>query len=143
FARNAAMAFNRYLDRDIDAANPRTAMRDIPAGRISAGQALGFTLGNSALFVAATWLINLICFYLSTVALAVVLGYSYTERFTPLCHLVLGLGLGLAPLGAYLVVTGVFHIVPVFYAFAVLFWVAGFDIIYALQDESFDRQHRL
>lgn len=143
FARNAAMAFNRFLDRDIDAANPRTAMRDIPAGRISPPQALAFTIINSTLFLAATWFINLICFYLSPVALAVVLGYSYTKRFTPLCHLVLGLGLGLAPLGAYLVVTGVFDIVPVFYALAVLFWVAGFDIIYALQDEGFDRAHRL
>lgn len=143
FARNAAMAFNRYLDRDIDAANPRTATRDIPAGRISAGQALGFTLVNAALFVAATWFINPVCFYLSPVALAVVLGYSYTKRFTPLCHLILGLGLGLAPLGAYLVVTGAFHVVPVFYTCAVLFWVAGFDIIYALQDEAFDREHRL
>jgi len=143
FARNAAMAFNRYLDRDIDAANPRTATRDIPAGRISPTQALTFTVINSVLFVAATWFINLVCFYLSPLALAVVLGYSYTKRFTPLCHVVLGLGLGLAPLGAYLVVTGVFHIVPVFYALAVLFWVAGFDIIYALQDEEFDRVHRL
>lgn len=142
-ARNAAMAFNRYLDRDIDAANPRTAMRDIPAGRISANQALGFTTVNVVLFVAATWFINPICFYLSPVALAVVLGYSYTKRFTPLCHLILGLGLGLAPLGAYLVVTGTFHIVPVYYACAVLFWVAGFDIIYALQDEAFDRVHHL
>src|SRR5690606_22944811 len=112
-------------------------------GRISAGQALGFTVANAGLFVVATWLINPICFYLSPVALAVVLGYSYTKRFTALCHLILGLGLGLAPLGAYLVVTGAFHVVPVFYACAVLFWVAGFDIIYALQDESFDREHRL
>lgn len=143
FARNAAMAFNRYLDRDIDAANPRTAMRDIPAGRVSARQALGFTVVNAALFVTATWLINPVCFYLSPIALAVVLGYSYTKRFTPLCHLILGLGLGLAPLGAYLVVTGAFHVVPVLYACAVLFWVAGFDIIYALQDESFDREHHL
>ncbi|SFC11083.1 4-hydroxybenzoate polyprenyltransferase [Parapedobacter composti] len=143
FARNAAMAFNRYLDRDIDAANPRTAMRDIPAGRISARQALLFTILNGILFIAATWFINRICFYLSPVALAVVLGYSYTKRFTPLCHLILGLGLGLAPLGAYLVVTGTFHIVPVLYALAVLTWVAGFDIIYALQDEEFDRAHGL
>src|SRR5690606_26875927 len=125
FARNAAMAFNRYLDRDIDAANPRTAMRDIPAGRISPQQALVFTLINCVLFIAATWFINTVCFYLSPVALAVVLGYSYTKRFTPLCHLVLGLGLGLAPLGAYLVVTGTFHVVPVFYSLAVLFWVGG------------------
>ncbi len=143
FARNAAMAFNRYLDRDIDAANPRTAMRDIPAGRISPYQALAFTVVNSVLFVVATWFINQVCFYLSPVALGVVLGYSYTKRFTPLCHLVLGLGLGLAPLGAYLVVTGAFHVVPICYSLAVLFWVGGFDIIYALQDEEFDRQHRL
>lgn len=143
FARNAAMAFNRYLDRDIDALNPRTAMRDVPAGRVSPRQALLFTVVNSVLFVIATWFINPICFYLSPVALAVVLGYSYTKRFTPLCHLVLGVGLGLAPLGAYLVVTGQFHIVPVFYAFAVLCWVSGFDIIYALQDEEFDKEHGL
>lgn len=143
FARNAAMAFNRYLDRDIDAVNPRTAMRDIPAGRVSARQALFFTVVNSLLFVAATGFINRICFFLSPVALAVVLGYSYTKRFTPLCHLILGLGLGLAPIGAYLVVTGAFHIVPIFYALAVVCWVGGFDIIYALQDEEFDRQHNL
>lgn len=142
-ARNAAMAFNRYLDRDVDALNPRTATRDVPAGRVSPGQALTFTLVNSALFILATWFINPICFYLSPVALLVVLGYSYTKRFTPLCHLVLGLGLGLAPVGAYLVVTGVFHIVPIFYGIAVLCWVSGFDIIYALQDEDFDRQHNL
>lgn len=143
FARNAAMAFNRYLDRDIDAENPRTAVRDIPAGRISAKQALLFTIANSFLLILATWFINPLCFYLSPVALLVVLGYSYTKRFTALCHLVLGLGLGLAPLGAYMVVTGAFHIVPVFYSLAVLFWVSGFDIIYALQDEAFDREHRL
>ncbi|SEM51372.1 4-hydroxybenzoate polyprenyltransferase [bacterium A37T11] len=142
-ARNAAMAFNRYLDRDIDAINPRTSMRDIPAGRISASQALAFTLINCALFITATWFINRTCFYLSPVALAVILGYSYTKRFTPLCHLVLGLGLGLAPLGAYLVVTGHFNIVPVFYTLAVLCWVSGFDIIYALQDEEFDRENGL
>lgn len=143
FARNAAMAFNRYLDRDIDALNPRTAVRDIPAGRIRARNALIFTLANSALFIAATALINPLCLYLSPVALFVVLGYSYTKRFTALCHLVLGLGLGIAPLGAYMVVTGAFHIVPVLYSLAVLCWVSGFDIIYALQDEDFDRQHQL
>lgn len=143
FARNAAMAFNRYLDRNIDAINPRTAIRDIPAGRISANKALYFTIINSVLFVAATWFINPLCFYLSPIALFVVLGYSYTKRFTALCHLVLGLGLGLAPLGAYLTITGEFNIIPVFYSLAVIFWVSGFDIIYALQDEEFDRQHEL
>jgi 4-hydroxybenzoate polyprenyltransferase len=143
FARNAAMAFNRYLDRDIDALNPRTAIRDIPAGRISAQKALRFTIINCILFVATTFLINPLCFYLSPIAQLVVLGYSYTKRFTALCHLVLGLGLGLAPLGAYLTITGEFNIVPIFYSLAVIFWVSGFDIIYALQDEEFDRQHNL
>jgi len=142
-ARNAAMAFNRYLDRDIDAINPRTAMRDIPAGKISAKNALAFTIANCLIFVAATYFINSLCFMLSPIALFVVLFYSYTKRITPLCHLVLGTGLGLAPIGAYLVITGQFAIVPVLYGFAVLTWVSGFDIIYALQDEEFDRANHL
>ncbi len=143
FARNAAMAFNRYLDRDIDAQNPRTAVRDIPSGRISSREALLFTIFNSLLFIVCTLLINKLCFYLSPVALAVVLGYSYTKRFTPLCHLILGLGLALAPIGAYLVVTGEFAMLPIYFSLAVLCWVSGFDIIYALQDEEFDRQNNL
>ena len=143
FARNSAMAFNRYLDRNIDAKNPRTQMRDIPAGKISANEALIFVIANCILFVVTTAFINNLCFYLSPVALFVVLFYSYTKRFTALCHLVLGLGLSLAPIGAYIAVTGVFNLVPVFYSFAVLFWVSGFDIIYALQDEDFDKQERL
>jgi len=142
-ARNAAMAFNRYLDRDIDAINPRTAMRDIPAGKISAKNAMIFTIVNCLLFVAATYFINSLCFMLSPIALFVVLFYSYTKRITPLCHLVLGAGLGLAPIGAYLVITGQFATVPVLYGFAVLTWVSGFDIIYALQDEAFDRANKL
>ncbi len=143
FARNAAMAFNRYLDRDIDAQNPRTVIRDIPAGRISSNSALVFTIINSLFFILTTLFINRLCLYLSPVALAVVLGYSYTKRFTPLCHLILGLGLALAPIGAYLVVTGEFALLPVFFSLAVLCWVSGFDIIYALQDEEFDRQNGL
>ena len=99
FARSAAMAFNRYLDRDIDAENPRTKVREIPAGVISPKAALGFVIANCLLFIATTWFINPLCFFLSPVALAVVLGYSYTKRFTWLCHLVLGLGLSLAPVG--------------------------------------------
>jgi 4-hydroxybenzoate polyprenyltransferase len=95
------------------------------------------------LFIATTWFINPLCFYLSFVALAVVLGYSYTKRFTPLCHLVLGLGLSLAPIGAYLAVTGRFDLLPILFSFAVIFWVSGFDIIYALQDEEFDKAHKL
>ncbi len=143
FARNAAMAFNRYLDRDVDAKNPRTKQRDIPAGRISPAAALTFTIINCLLFITATWFINRLCFYLSPVALLVVLGYSATKRFTALCHLVLGLGLSLAPIGAYLVVTGQFALTPLFFSFAVLCWVSGFDIIYALQDEDFDRNQHL
>jgi 4-hydroxybenzoate polyprenyltransferase len=143
FARSAAMAFNRYLDRDIDAKNPRTAIREIPAGVISEQSALAFVIINAVLFVATTWFINPVCFYLSPIALAVILGYSYTKRFTWLCHFVLGLGLGLAPLGAYLAVTGAFDLTPILYALAVLLWVSGFDIIYALQDEEFDKSLNL
>ncbi|MGZ3754529.1 MAG: UbiA-like polyprenyltransferase [Mucilaginibacter sp.] len=143
FARNAAMAFNRYLDRDIDAKNPRTKQRDIPAGRISATSALIFTITNCLLFIGVTWFINPLCFFLSPVALLVVLGYSATKRFTALCHMVLGLGLSLAPIGAYLVVTGQFALTPLFFSLAVLCWVSGFDIIYAMQDEDFDRNENL
>ncbi|MBK6931598.1 MAG: UbiA family prenyltransferase [Saprospirales bacterium] len=143
FARSAAMAFNRLLDRDVDAANPRTRMREIPAGIISPRSALTFVALNCCLFIAATYFINPVCFYLSPVALAVVLGYSYTKRFTWLCHLVLGLGLALAPVGAYLAATGRFDWVPVLYGLAVLLWTGGFDIIYALQDEEFDQRQQL
>lgn len=143
FARSAAMAFNRWADRNIDSRNPRTAKREIPAGIISPRAALIFVFVSSGLFIVTTWLINPICFYLSPVALVVVLGYSYTKRFTPLCHLILGMGLALAPIGAYLAVTGVFHLVPLLFSGAVFCWVSGFDIIYALQDDEFDRSHRL
>ena len=143
FARSAAMAFNRYLDRDIDEKNPRTASREIPAGVISPQRALLYVVLNSVLFMAATWLINPLCFLLSPVALAVVLGYSYTKRFTYLCHFVLGLGLALAPIGAYLAAGGGFDWVPILYSISVLLWVSGFDIIYALQDETFDKSLQL
>lgn len=143
FARSAAMAFNRYLDRQFDARNPRTAIREIPAGIISADKALLFTIANGALFTVATFFINPLCFYLSPIALIVVLGYSFTKRFTALCHLVLGLGLSLAPIGAYLAVTGEFDWLPILFSFAVIFWVSGFDIIYSLQDEEFDRSQQL
>ena len=143
FARNAAMAFNRYLDRNFDAQNPRTVARDIPAGRIPAKNALLFTIINCVLFVFTTYFINPLCFYLSPVALAVILGYSFTKRFTPLCHLILGIGLGLAPIGAYLVVTGEFALLPIFFSLAVVCWVSGFDIIYSLQDDEFDKSANL
>lgn len=143
FARSAAMAFNRYLDRHFDAKNPRTAIREIPAGILKADSVLWFTIISSVLFVVCTWFINRICFYLSPVVLTVVLGYSFTKRFTPLCHVVLGLGLSLAPIGAYLAVTGQFALLPVLFSIVVLFWVSGFDIIYALQDVEFDQSQQL
>ena len=143
FARSAAMAFNRYIDRDIDSQNPRTVMREIPAGVIPAQSALWFVILNSLLFVVTTYFINPLCFYLSPVALLVVLGYSYTKRFTFLCHFVLGLGLSFAPIGAYIAAGGGFDAIPILYSFAVLCWVSGFDIIYALQDVDFDKSLNL
>jgi len=143
FARSAAMAFNRYLDKNFDAKNPRTEIREIPAGVIKANNALLFTMVSSLLFVVCSFFINRICFYLSPIALLIVLGYSYTKRFTPLCHLILGLGLSLAPIGAYLAVTGKFDLLPILFSLTVLFWVSGFDVIYALQDEEFDKENKL
>jgi 4-hydroxybenzoate polyprenyltransferase len=143
FARSAAMAFNRYLDMHIDAKNPRTAIREIPSGQIKPKSALVFTIICSLLFVLCTLAINKLVFFLSFIALFVILFYSYTKRFTALCHLVLGLGLSLAPIGAFLAVTGVFDLLPILFSLLVLTWVSGFDIIYALQDEAFDKQHRL
>jgi 4-hydroxybenzoate polyprenyltransferase len=143
FARNAAMAFNRYLDRGFDALNPRTAIREIPMGILKGKSVLIFVLFNVLAFMIATWFINTLCFYLAPVALFVILFYSFTKRFTSLCHLVLGLGLSLAPIGAYLAVTGSFSLIPLIFSAVVVSWVAGFDIIYALQDEQFDREHDL
>jgi 4-hydroxybenzoate polyprenyltransferase len=142
-ARSAAMAFNRYLDRSFDAKNPRTAIREIPQGIISPNSALRFVILNCLIFTLATYTINPICFFLSPVALFVILFYSYTKRFTALCHLVLGLGLSLAPIGAYLAVTGHFNLLPILFSFTVLFWVSGFDIIYAMQDIDFDQSNKL
>jgi 4-hydroxybenzoate polyprenyltransferase len=139
----AAMAFNRYLDRNIDAKNPRTQIREIPSGVITPKNALLFTIVCSIAFIVCTYFINTLCFYLSFVALAVVLGYSYTKRFTPLCHLVLGLGLSLAPIGAYIAISNQFELLPILFSCVVLFWVSGFDIIYALQDEAFDKANKL
>ncbi len=142
-ARSAAMAFNRYLDRQFDAKNPRTAIREIPAGIITEKNALYFTILMCILFVVCTFFINRICSYLSPVALFVILFYSYTKRFTFLCHLVLGIGLSLAPIGAYLAVTGAFAWLPILFSIAVVCWVSGFDIIFALQDEAFDKENNL
>lgn len=143
FARSAAMAFNRYLDRDIDKVNPRTLIREIPSGIIKSKNALIFTYISALLFILSSYMLNNLCFVLSPLALLVILGYSYTKRFTSLCHIVLGIGLGLAPIGAYIAVSGSFHLIPVLIGLAVLCWVAGFDIIYALQDEEFDKSNGL
>src|SRR5437762_10778063 len=142
-ARSAAMAFNRVADLKFDRENPRTAQREIPAGIITKNAALIFVITCCGGFILSAYFINRLCFRLSPVALAVVLGYSYTKRFTHLSHFFLGLGLALAPIGAYLAVTGKFHVLPILLGLAVLFWVSGFDIIYALQDEEFDRDQKL
>lgn len=143
FVRNAAMGFNRYADREFDRANPRTALREIPRTIISPRSALWFVVLNSALFIATTAFLNTLCLILSPVALLVVLGYSFTKRFTALSHLFLGCGLALAPIGAYLAVTAHFAFLPLLFSFCVLFWVAGFDLLYALQDMDFDRSRNL
>jgi 4-hydroxybenzoate polyprenyltransferase len=142
-ARSAAMGFNRIADLKFDRENPRTAQREIPSGIIAKSSALIFVIACCAGFMLSAYFINRLCFFLSPVALAVVLGYSYTKRFTHLSHFFLGLGLALAPIGAYLAVTGKFNVLPILLGLAVLFWVSGFDIIYALQDEEFDRSQKL
>jgi 4-hydroxybenzoate polyprenyltransferase len=142
-ARSAAMAFNRYLDRKFDALNPRTAIREIPKGIISPKNALTFTIISCVVFVVACFFINQAVLLLSPIALFVILFYSYTKRFTALCHLVLGIGLSLAPIGAYIAVTGQFAFLPILFSLAVVFWVSGFDIIFALQDVEFDQSQQL
>lgn len=142
-ARSAAMAFNRIVDRRIDAENPRTAGREIPVGTIGVFGAGVFCAAAAGLFVFAASRLNPLCLALSPVALVVALGYSYTKRFTWAAHLVLGLALAIAPVGAWIAVTGSFALVPVLLGLGVLFWVAGFDVIYSLQDESFDRARGL
>ena len=143
FARNAAMGFNRLADRKFDALNPRTKNREIPAGIIDTKAAAAFIIVNALLFIITTGFINRLTLFLSPVALLVILGYSLTKRITSLCHFILGLGLSLAPIGAYISVTGTFRLLPLIYSFIVLTWVSGFDIIYALQDDEFDRSNRL
>jgi len=143
FARNAAMGFNRFADRKFDSLNPRTDKREIPSGKISARAATLFVIANSILFIVSAGFINRLTLLLSPVALLIILGYSLTKRITYLCHFILGLGLSLAPIGAYISVTGIFNILPIIYSLIVLTWVGGFDIIYALQDDEFDREHKL
>lgn len=143
FARNVAMGFNRWADRKIDAENPRTASREIPAGEISPRKAMAFVIVNALLFVVTASTINLLTALLSPVALAVIMIYSYCKRFTSLAHLVLGLSLAIAPAGAYIAVTGSLTLAPCLLSLVVLTWTGGFDIIYALQDAEFDRKRGL
>ncbi len=142
-ARSCAMAFNRLADADIDSQNPRTATRAIPAGLITKGSVWVFTLVSAGLLVFAAWRLNPLAFALSPVALAVIMGYSYTKRFTALSHLWLGLALSISPVGAWIAITGRFDWTPIMLCCVVLLWTAGFDIIYACQDVSFDRKHGL
>ncbi|HUG54781.1 MAG TPA: UbiA-like polyprenyltransferase [Vicinamibacteria bacterium] len=142
-ARSAAMGFNRLADHAIDARNPRTAARELPRGLLSRGEVWLFVAVSVAALVAAAAMLNPLCLALSPVALAVVLGYSYTKRFTSLSHLVLGLALAIAPVGAWLAVRGRFAAAPIVLGLAVLFWVAGFDTVYACQDVDFDRREGL
>ncbi len=143
FARNAAMGFNRFVDREFDKKNPRTTLREIPKNIIRPFSALMFVILNALFFMGGAFLINLLCFFLSPIALFVVLGYSFTKRFTFLSHLILGIGLALAPVGAYLAITASFSLLPVLFSLVVIFWVAGFDIIYSLQDFDFDKNEQL
>ena len=143
FARNVAMGFNRWTDWKIDRDNPRTASREIPAGKISTKSAIIFVIINALLFIAVSSSINLLTAILSPVALAVVMFYSYCKRFTSLAHIVLGLSLGIAPSAAYIATTGTLTFAPCLISLLVLTWCGGFDIIYALQDLDFDRKNGL
>ncbi|MDT8400368.1 MAG: UbiA-like polyprenyltransferase [Bacteroidales bacterium] len=143
FARNSAMGFNRYADYKFDRLNPRTSSREIPSGIIKPGSALIFVTVNAILFIISASLINRLTMFLSPLALFIILGYSMTKRFTSMSHLFLGLALSLAPVGAYISVTGEFATVPLLYSLIVLFWVGGFDIIYSLQDSEFDSVNSL
>lgn len=142
-ARSSAMGFNRVVDREVDAKNPRTTTREIPSGQISVGAAWGFTIGSAVAFVACCALLGPATLALSPVALAVVWGYSLTKRFTALCHLVLGVALALAPTGVWIALTNSYSTVPLLLSLAVATWVAGFDIIYSCQDAGFDREQGL
>lgn len=142
-ARSAAMTFNRIADAGIDAANPRTASRAIPAGLVTLSAAWVFVAFSAGLLILAAYMLNPLAFALSPIALGIVLTYSYSKRFTSLSHLWLGLSLGIAPVGAWIAVTGSFGPASVVLSAAVMLWTAGFDIIYSLQDLEIDRNARL
>jgi 4-hydroxybenzoate polyprenyltransferase len=142
-ARSAAMGWNRLADHGLDGRNPRTAGRELPRGALSRAEVWAFVVASSGALVVAAAMLNPLCLALSPVALAIVLGYSYTKRFTSLSHLVLGLALSVAPVGAWIAIRGRLEAVPLVLALAVVTWVAGFDIIYACQDAEFDREEGL
>jgi 4-hydroxybenzoate polyprenyltransferase len=139
-ARSSAMAFNRLVDLEFDRRNPRTAGRALPAGHVTSPQVWLFVAVATALFLVAAWQLNRLALLLSPVALAVIWGYSYTKRFTSLCHLFLGLAIGIAPSAAWVAVRGSLDWAPVLLTLAVVLWVGGFDVIYACQDTEFDRE---
>lgn len=142
-ARSAAMGFNRLVDKKNDAENPRTRERHLPAGKMNEREIIIFIVLFSSLFIFSAYRLNMLCFALSPVALFVILSYSYTKRFTSFSHYILGVALGLAPIGAWLAITGYFSWPPIVLSFAVLFWVAGFDILYSCQDYKFDKEKNL
>ena len=142
-ARSCAMAFNRLADAEIDSKNPRTVTRAIPTGLITKGSVWVFTIVSAALLVFAAWRLNPLAFALSPVALLVIMGYSYTKRFTALSHFWLGFALSISPVGAWIAIKGQFDWTPIVLCSVVLLWTAGFDIIYACQDINFDRKHGL
>jgi 4-hydroxybenzoate polyprenyltransferase len=143
FARNSAISFNRVHERFIDKRNPRNANREIPSGLIHPRNAFLFSMVNAILFIVTTFFINKLVFYFSPLALIIIIAYSFSKRYTALCHLVLGLGLSLSPIGAYLAVTGKWNLIPFLYSIIVFLWVAGFDILYSIQDEEFDKEESL
>lgn len=138
-ARSGAMGFNRIIDREIDARNPRTTNRELPAGKIDLKSAVFFTLLSFLLFIAAAYMLNPLCLKLSPLAIVIVIIYSYTKRFTWASHFVLGLALSVAPVGAWIAIKGTFNIEILPLSLAVVFWLAGFDTLYALQDIEFDK----
>lgn len=142
-ARNAAMGFNRYLDRDIDALNPRTATREIPSGILKPSSVLIFVIINVLIFIGVSFCINILCGVLAPFALVVLLGYSYMKRVSSLCHIVLGLALGIAPSAAFIAVTGTLTLPIILLSIIVVLWVSGFDILYSLADEEFDKENKL
>ncbi len=142
-ARSAAMTFNRIVDLEFDAANPRTRIRALPAGKLTMSFAVSFTVAMSAFFIVSAGMLNRLCLYLSVPVLGILFGYSYTKRFTSLSHLALGFAIGLAPLGAWVAIRGEIGLTPMLLTGAVMFWIGGFDIIYACQDTAFDRKAKL